>query len=96
MKTVSNLLLFCLILLIAACGSETYDSKKTHHQETAHSYGSDVKNESVQQIPDDSAKEEDAYNLYRDLWQNPLEVIEQLGDLEGKVVADIGRMPLKL
>jgi len=75
------------------------DSKKTHPVEQTHNYGQEEQPDSgksentVRNNIEDQNSEENLYNLYRDLWQNPFGVIEQMGDLSGKTIADIGAGP---
>ena len=70
-------------------------TKKTHPLNQTHEYpDTTVKPENG--VPEDESEdipEEDLYNLYRDIWQNPIGVIQQMGNLEGKVIADIGAGP---
>jgi len=89
-----------LVLSVTSCQPELKD-KKTHPIEQTHNYSdekkSDVTNEDSQ-TPDSNPGDEEItgeklYNLYRDLWQNPFGVIEQMGDLSGKTIADIGAGP---
>lgn len=78
MKSLSALFLVIITLFLLSC-----DERPTPHQNssmTAALPTTPIINNSISQN-----KEEDRY-----AWQKPALVIEKLGDLEGKVIADIG------
>ena len=84
------LLLPCLFLF--SCLNEPND-KSTKTITTPHEYPDTKPKQLVDKPPVGLEEEENLYTLYRDLWQNPIEVIQQMGNLEGKTVADIGAGP---
>ncbi len=82
---------------IVAC-NPTLEDKTTHPIEQTHNYENEEKKGNSELKADISkteevSNEENLYNIYRDYWQNPLGVIQQLGDLSGKTIADIGAGP---
>ena len=82
-------LVFSFFLL--SCGPD-FGPRKKNTTVTTHDY-----DQGPELVPRGSELEtedqEELYTLYRDLWQNPLLVIQRLGDLEGKTLADIGAGP---
>ncbi len=89
------LLMTCLIM--SSCTNEP-NIKKTKTHTTEHPYPTDPVVEPTKAIPSTESmskleREKYLYMLYRDLWQNPIEVMQKIGDLEGKTVADIGAGP---
>jgi len=84
-------------LFLSACTNEP-NIKTTDTYTTEHPYPTDPVAEPVKAIPAPESmskleRERYLYMLYRDLWQNPIEVMQKMGDLEGKTVADIGAGP---
>lgn len=94
-----RILPYTLILLfgfiLTSCGPD-YGPKKVHPSEISHDYEQPTKKptDKLDELGKEAAIEkEELYTLYRDLWQNPIEVINRMGDLEDKVIADIGAGP---
>lgn len=86
------------LLILFACNHEPSEKTMTG-LELKHDYPDSVKDRNspepakVAPIPDTKVEGDNMYTLYRDLWQNPIKVIQQMGDLKGKTVADIGAGP---
>lgn len=77
---------FWVLILLNACDSGSYNSSNYREDTAVHDY---------QPVSNDG--EDDPLTDYvsmttasRDVWQNPRVVIRKLGDLTGKVIADIG------
>lgn len=91
--------LFLPCFLMVSCWNEPND-KTTNTIKIEHDYpdseGEPQKPLPVAPIPPSGEGEEEKSleNIYRDLWQNPIKVIQKMGDLEGKTVADIGAGPV--
>ena len=87
-------LLLLAVFLLGSCTNQPND-KTTNTYTTQHQYPTsiDTTAEAVPALDGNPKKEDNLYTLYRDLWQNPIEVIQKMGDLEGKTVADIGAGP---
>ncbi len=97
--------LLSLSFLFITC---TEPSSKTTKEPlaTKHSYGEkekeDKKEEELkprnasthQSRTASEVQNDDLLEKYRHVWQKPFEVIQQIGDLKGKTVADIGAGPL--
>ena len=97
----SKLLLLLLPLLFGySCTNEPNDKTK-HPLQNSHNYSDSQNNAGTPDTPNapsnpliDENEETDPLTLYRHLWQKPFEVIQQMGDLKGKIVADIGAGPV--
>ncbi|MEL6865285.1 MAG: class I SAM-dependent methyltransferase [Bacteroidota bacterium] len=95
--------LFCSLSILCLVSCEpTYDKATRHHSEHKHDYHdhdhdhdhSHAQNAGGQSISTtDSLEALQPYIDIRDIWQKPEVVLHQLGDLKGKVVADIGAGP---
>ncbi|NNE28121.1 MAG: methyltransferase domain-containing protein [Saprospiraceae bacterium] len=86
-----NISLILIALFLFGCGPD-YGPKKKNTTVISHDYEEGP--EFVPRASDlETEDQEELYTLYRDLWQNPLLVIQRLGDLEGKTLADIGAGP---
>ncbi len=89
-------LLYLFSLLFILSCDPPMDDKQVSPLKQTHTYVEDSAaenaNNSDSALPE-NLDEDNLYNLYRDIWQNPLGVIEQMGNLEGKTIADIGAGP---
>ena len=77
----------CLLGLafwLGAC-KDPYGDPSVHSQRSAHSYGDSV---------EEGRKPERNYEEIRDIWQRPDLILERMGNLKGKSVADIGAGPV--
>lgn len=91
-------LIFLAFLVFASCNNETPDKTMTglelkHDYSDTTTKGNTIKAPDPAKTESSEPQEENMYTLYRDLWQNPILVIKQMGDLKGKTVADIGAGP---
>lgn len=99
MKLRGLALFFLLCLILGACTNDTPD-KTTRTVEVTHPYPDSTDKHpnpgSTPSVLGESDREKEVTNIFtlnRSLWQNPIKVIQQMGDLEGKTVADIGAGP---
>lgn len=92
---IASLLIATLLLGLGAC-DDGMDGGKFNHRTDTHEYENQTPPSSEQspstQQPMSNGRI-DPNNEVRDIWQNPNVVIRKLGDLTGKVVADIGAGP---
>ena len=93
-QVIRLIFLFSLLFFQVSCDNSLGKPKKNASINT-HNYTSEPVNTTTPQ-----AEEEEKINgdlpvrsETRDIWQEPLKVIKQLGDLEGKTLADIGAGP---
>ena len=79
------------LLLLAAC-TDTYDHTERHQIHGEHDYHDHSDHDHETEPADDGFTErvEEYERRDRVIWQKPGIVIDQLGDLSGKTVADIG------
>lgn len=87
------LLYACLVLLIAC--DDGYNGGHYNERSQSHNYDSTTgyKGNDIQASPEQHTSNFDDNTEIRDIWQNYRVVINKLGDLTDKVVADIGAGP---
>jgi ubiquinone/menaquinone biosynthesis C-methylase UbiE len=82
-----QLILFCIggLALLSACDSGNYNGNANGENTNIDSYQPTSNSDTEEPV-----KEYVSSIASRDVWQNPRVVINKLGDLTGKVIADIG------
>ncbi|MEO1412087.1 MAG: methyltransferase domain-containing protein [Bacteroidota bacterium] len=96
MKGYGIVSLLLTVFLLSACVDPSSETTKKPFV-TEHNYAEDTKSPSRSvTLPGGNvaSDNEDLLEKYRHVWQRPFEVIQQIGDLKGKTVADIGAGPL--
>ena len=99
MRNLGVILLSVGFLVINGCQqcANDYPQKTFHSTQQGHDYDSSQEGTVSLQPNDpyyDSPNPKKNYEGIRDIWQRPEVVIDRLGDLTGKVVADVGAGPL--
>jgi len=87
---ISYILLFTVLFFSTSCVND-YSEGTKHEDQISHSYNTDSSSKDVASIGEDIEKViQDREAPDRKQWQKPQKVVQKLGNVSGKVVADIG------